>query len=111
MGILDKIFDNDDKNDKNKKNADFSDVRSHADTSAAARPRADFSDVVSSSSTSAPADGGDTYTVASGDTLSKIAKRHYGDANKWHQIFEANKDTIKDPDLIYPGQTLNLPSV
>jgi nucleoid-associated protein YgaU len=44
-----------------------------------------------------------------GDSLSAIAKREYGDANKWHAIYEANKDTIKDPDLIHPGQTLRLP--
>jgi nucleoid-associated protein YgaU len=42
--------------------------------------------------------------------LSKIAKREYGDASKWHRIYEANKDTIKNPDLIYPGQTFKIPS-
>ena len=53
--------------------------------------------------------GGETYTVKSGDTLSKIAKREYGDADKWHAIYEANRDKIKNPDLIYPGQVLTLP--
>jgi nucleoid-associated protein YgaU len=51
-----------------------------------------------------------TYTVVAGDTLSKIAKREYGDASKWHRIYEANKDTIKNPDLIYPGQTFKIPN-
>ena len=55
------------------------------------------------------ADRGKTYTVVAGDTLSKIAKREYGDASKWHRIYEANKDTIKNPDLIYPGQTFKIP--
>ncbi|HEY5416554.1 MAG TPA: LysM peptidoglycan-binding domain-containing protein, partial [Gemmatimonadaceae bacterium] len=51
-----------------------------------------------------------TYTVVAGDTLSKIAKREYGDASKWHRIYEANKETIKNPDLIYPGQTFKIPN-
>jgi nucleoid-associated protein YgaU len=49
------------------------------------------------------------YTVAKGDTLSKIAKQHYGDASKYPQIFEANKPMLKDPDKIYPGQVLRIP--
>ncbi len=54
---------------------------------------------------------GETYTVVSGDSLSKIAKRHYGDAAKWHQIYEANKAVIgNNPDLIEVGQVLTLPS-
>jgi len=52
---------------------------------------------------------GKTYIVVKGDSLSKIAKREYGDANKWRTIYEANKDLIKDPDLIYPGQELKVP--
>ena len=50
------------------------------------------------------------YTVKSGDTLSKIAKEAYGDASKYPVIFEANKPTLKDPDEIYPGQVLRIPS-
>jgi len=69
------------------------------------KPVADFSDVQSGSSSTAPS----TYTVKSGDSLSKIAKHVYGDANKWHAIFEANRDTIKNPDLIHPGDVLTLP--
>ena len=51
-----------------------------------------------------------TYTVVQGDSLSKIAKREYGDANAWNRIYEANRDIIKNPDLIYPGQTLKIPA-
>jgi nucleoid-associated protein YgaU len=55
---------------------------------------------------------GDTYTVVSGDSLSKIAKHHYGDAAKWHQIYEANKATIgTNPDHIEIGQVLTIPSL
>jgi len=50
-----------------------------------------------------------THTVKSGDTLSKIAKEHLGDGNAYMKIFEANRDQLKDPDLIKPGQVLKLP--
>ena len=50
------------------------------------------------------------YTVAPGDSLSKIARRYYGDANQWRRIFEANRDQISNPDLIHPGQKLKIPS-
>ena len=73
----------------------------------------DFSDVQSGSSSSAAAPKDEavtrTYTVVSGDSLSKIAKKIYGNANRWKEIFEANKDTIKNPDLIHPGQVLKIP--
>lgn len=49
------------------------------------------------------------YTVVSGDSLSKIAKKYYGDAMKYPQIFEANQPMLKHPDKIYPGQTLRIP--
>ena len=49
------------------------------------------------------------HTVEKGDTLSKIAKQMYGDANKYPQIFEANKPMLKHPDKIYPGQVLRIP--
>ena len=52
---------------------------------------------------------GKTYTVVKGDSLSKIAKREYGDAHKWHKIFEANRDVIDDPDMIEVGQDLIIP--
>jgi nucleoid-associated protein YgaU len=51
-----------------------------------------------------------TYTVKSGDTLSKIAKEHLGDANAYMKIFEANKDQLSDPDKIKPGQVLKIPA-
>jgi nucleoid-associated protein YgaU len=51
-----------------------------------------------------------TYTVQSGDTLSKIAKVHLGDANAYMKIFEANKGTLTDPDKIQVGQVLTIPS-
>ena len=60
------------------------------------------------------ADGGgaeSTYReVKSGDTLSKIAKEAYGDANAYMKIFEANKPMLKDPNKIYPGQMLRIPA-
>ena len=60
--------------------------------------------------TPAAAGGGQQYTVKSGDTLSKIAKEFYGDASKYNQIFEANKNILKDPDHIKPGQVLAIPA-
>jgi len=85
------------------------------------KPRPDFSNVRSGGSSTAPAPSvvpeasatsmttGRTYVVVSGDSLSKIAKDQYGDARKWPKIYEANRDIIKDPDLIYPGQELRIP--
>ena len=52
---------------------------------------------------------GEVYTVASGDTLSKIAKRFYGDTNAYQKIFEANRDKLANPDRIQVGQELRLP--
>ena len=49
------------------------------------------------------------HEVQSGDTLSAIAKEHYGDANAYQRIFEANRPMLKDPDDIYPGQVLVIP--
>jgi len=79
------------------------------------KPRPDFSDVKSGGSSTAPkpaapaAPAEQTYTVVAGDSLSKIAKRLYGDANQWRRIFEANRDQIQNPDLIKPGQKLKIP--
>jgi nucleoid-associated protein YgaU len=50
-----------------------------------------------------------TYTVKTGDTLSKIAKQHYGNANLYMKIFEANKALLRDPEKIQVGQVLNIP--
>lgn len=51
------------------------------------------------------------HTVVSGDYLSKIAKKYYGDAMKYPIIFEANKPMLADPDKIYPGQVLRIPAL
>jgi nucleoid-associated protein YgaU len=56
-----------------------------------------------------PAPEAQYHTVVSGDNLSKIAKKFYGDANKYPLIFEANKPMLKHPDKIYPGQMLRIP--
>ena len=65
----------------------------------------DFSNVKSGSSSTAST----IYEVKPGDSLSKIAKAHYGKASDWQRIFEANRDIVKDPDLIKPGQRLKIP--
>jgi nucleoid-associated protein YgaU len=57
-----------------------------------------------------PAQAERTYTVKSGDTLSKIAKETLGDANAYMDIFNANKNVLSDPDKIKPGQVLKLPA-
>lgn len=91
-------------------NANFSDVGGAGSTSSSASTtgNADFSDVSSGGSTTAPV-GGKTYTVKAGDSLSKIAKQFYGDANKWKKIHAANADKIPNPDLIHPGLQLTIP--
>lgn len=52
----------------------------------------------------------ESYTVQAGDTLSKISKQFYGDANRYMKIFDANKGTLKDPNKISPGQVLKIPA-
>jgi nucleoid-associated protein YgaU len=59
----------------------------------------------------APQAAFDTYTVKGGDSLSKIAKNFYGDAQQWHKIHQANLDKIKNPDLIEVGWQLKIPKV
>lgn len=82
------------------------------------KPKPDFSNVQSGGSSTAPSpapspapakSAARTYTVVKGDTLSKIAKSMYGNANKWRKIYEANTDIIKNPDVIRPGQVLKIP--
>lgn len=53
--------------------------------------------------------GGQSYTVKSGDSLSKISKQYYGDANEYMRIFYANRDKLQDPDKIQVGQQLTIP--
>ena len=65
----------------------------------------DFSNVKAGSSSTATK----VYVVVAGDSLSKIAKRFYGNANQWKRIFEANRDILDNPDLIRPGQELIIP--
>jgi nucleoid-associated protein YgaU len=91
-------------NETNK--TDFSDVQSGS--SSTAPSKADFSDVQSGSSSTA--DPIQTYTVVSGDSLSKIAKHFYGNANAWKAIFDANTDQLTDPNKIKPGQVLKIPA-
>lgn len=87
---------------------DFSNVQSGGSTVSAPASKPDFSNVESGGSTvSASAQ---TYTVVSGDSLSKIAKHFYGNANAWKQIFDANRDKISNPDMIHPGQVLTIPA-
>lgn len=49
------------------------------------------------------------YVIQKGDTLSHIAKRYYGNANKWPTLFEANREVIQNPDKIFPGQKIRIP--
>jgi nucleoid-associated protein YgaU len=51
----------------------------------------------------------DFYIIQKGDTLSKIAQQFYGNANKYPRIFEANREVIKDANLIFPGQKIRIP--
>lgn len=78
----------------------------------AAPQRADFSNVQAGSSSTAPAPAPQEqwHTVAKGDSLSKIAKRYYGDAQQWRLIYDANREQVKDPDLIQPGWKLRIPA-
>ena len=93
---------------------DFSNVESHSDTVPGRGPidrdSADFSNVQGRADTVPAGTAARTYTVKPGDTLSHIAQHVYGKASRWHAIFEANRDQIDDPDLIRPGQVLQLPS-
>jgi nucleoid-associated protein YgaU len=92
---------------------DFSNVSGGMASSEAAAPAMpDFSNVQGGvASTEAAVPGTEqTYTVASGDTLSHIAKHFYGKASRWQAIFDANRDQLDDPDRIRPGQVLKIPA-
>ena len=90
---------------KDKPRPDFSNVRSGGSSTAEAPEPA------SAPRPEAPAPGiaGQVYTVVEGDSLWKIAKRRYGEGERWRRIYEANRDLIKNPDRIYPGQQLRIP--
>jgi nucleoid-associated protein YgaU len=81
----------------NREPPDFSNVQSGGTP--------DFSNVQGGGSSTAAK----IYVVKSGDSLSKIAKNEYGNANAWNTIYEANRDILKDPDKIFPGQKLKIP--
>ncbi len=101
--------------------ADFSNVKGGSDTvpdtsGGSGGGKADFSNVQGGSDTVADTGGGggagqQSYVVEKGDNLSVISKRFYGKSKFWKQIFDANRDTIENPDLIYPGQTIVLPAI
>ncbi len=100
MGFLDKLFDR----------------KRGNNSSAVQNGKAAFSNVVAGSSgapetppASSPPAPGRGYVVVKGDTLSQIAECEYGDASRWREIYQANRATIKNPNLIYPGQKLRLP--
>ena len=88
--------------------ADFGNVASSSDT-VAGSPAGASGSVAHSSAGSNGGWTSKTYTVESGDTLSGISRKMYGDANKYQRIFEANQPMLKDPDKIYPGQVLRIP--
>jgi len=66
---------------------------------------------VSADQVNAPPQAGkvDYYVIQPGDTLSAVAKKFLGNANDYNKIFEANREVIKDPNLIYPGQKIRIP--
>jgi nucleoid-associated protein YgaU len=88
---------------------DFSNVRSGGSSIAPPPPAAPPTAAPPAGTTAPSPAAPRTYTVVAGDNLSKIAKHFYGDANQWKRIFDANRDTIKNPDLIHPGQVLKIP--
>ncbi|MEP7098350.1 MAG: LysM peptidoglycan-binding domain-containing protein [Dokdonella sp.] len=98
----------------NENKPDFSNVQSNVSSTEQIKQKADFSGVQSNVSSTETITGGSgaeqSYTVVSGDNLSKISKHFYGHANHWHAIFDANRDQLDDPDKIRPGQVLKIPA-
>lgn len=101
MGLLDKILGKNKKADSTGRS--FEGVRSGASSTLRPEPVPP----VATPAAGAPAQR--TYAVKSGDSLSKISQQFYGNANEWRKIYEANRDQIKNPDLIYPGQKFIIP--
>ncbi|GGJ95660.1 LysM peptidoglycan-binding domain-containing protein [Luteimonas terricola] len=89
---------------------DFSNVKSSVRSTEAEAAKPDFSNVQSSVRSTEATVGETGYTVQEGDTLSHIAKAHYGKASQWRRIFDANRDQLDDPDRIKPGQVLKIPA-
>jgi len=58
---------------------------------------------------SEPAGSFESYTAQKGDTLQKISQKHFGTTKNWYKIYKANKDTMKGPNKVYPGQTIRIP--
>lgn len=96
-----------------KPKADFSGVTGGVKSTAPITKKADFSGVTGGVQSTAPITQPEhsIYVVKKGDTLSKIAKDHYGKSSKYHAIFNANRDILEDPDHIFPGQELKLPKL
>lgn len=82
-------------------------ARAKHSTDGGAAPSAPSAASVTPTATATPR----RYTVAKGDSLSTIAQRVYGRSDRWTLIFDANRDTISDPNLIHPGQVLVLPEI
>jgi nucleoid-associated protein YgaU len=97
------------------KKPDFSNVQSSVKSTEQVSEKADFSNVQSSVQSTEEIISDDqveqTYMVEKGDTLSGISKKVYGKASQWNRIFEANRDLLDDPDKIYPGQVLKIPTI
>lgn len=115
MGLLSSIFGKKDQNDEKgtARKADFGNVSSGTSSTAREAPKPDPAQPPATAPTSGPAGatgGGGTYEVQAGDTLSAIAQRHYGNASEWRKIYDANRNILDDPDKIYPGQKLTIPS-
>jgi nucleoid-associated protein YgaU len=106
MGFLESIF-----GKKKRAPVDFTNVTSGSSSTAPLPdPTVTHPEVAAPTPTPAvPAVAARTYVVVPGDSLSKIAKHEYGNAQAWTKIYEANRAIIKNPDLIYPGQTLTIP--
>lgn len=90
--------------------SDFSDMQGGVQSTAPDAPaaKADFSDV--QSHVGATTDETTIYAVMAGDSLTKIAKHFYDDANAWKAIFDVNRDQLSDPDRIKTGQMLKIPA-
>jgi NitT/TauT family transport system substrate-binding protein len=76
----------------------------------AAPPPAKVATAKAAPAAAAPSEGAQEYTVMSGDTLSHLAQRFYGDHYQWNKIYEANKSTMKNPNFLFVGQKLFIPS-